>query len=52
MPILYACLVNKRRTIITQAYGTKLQGDFGQTILNVLDDFTAFGKKVIDLTAE
>ena len=52
MPILYACLVNKRRAIITQATGTKLQGNFGGEVLEHLEEFETWGKKSIHLTSE
>ena len=52
MPILYACLVSKRRTIITQANGTKLQGNFNQEVLEHVAEFETWGKQSIHLTSE
>jgi hypothetical protein len=37
MPILYACLVNKKRVIVTECFATRLKGDFSSEILNYFD---------------
>ena len=52
MPILYACLINKRRCLVTQALGTKFQGNFGQMVLDNLDSFQQWGKQSVHLNAE
>jgi|APCry1669189665_1035243.scaffolds.fasta_scaffold88243_1 hypothetical protein len=52
MPILYACLVNKKRTIVTECFATRLKGDFSSEILNNYDNFERYGKKFIVLSAE
>ena len=52
MPILYACLINKKRTIISESFATRIKGDFSSEILNYFDKFERYGKKFIVLSAE
>ena len=52
MPILYACVVNKRRCVIVECNGTRVMGNFAQIVKDKLDGFKEWGKAVIHLTAE
>ena len=52
MPILYICMVNQRRTIITEALGTKNSGDFKSQVLKHHTSFERFAKKTVPLTDE
>jgi hypothetical protein len=52
MPILYGCLINKKKVIITECFGTRIIGEFKIEILDNFDKFEKFGKKFIILSAE
>jgi hypothetical protein len=52
MPILYACLINKKKVIITDCFATRFIGEFKNEILDNFDKFERFGKKFIILSAE
>ena len=39
MPILYVCLVNKKRNVITEGLGTKKVGTYKEQVLNYYDRF-------------
>lgn len=47
MPILYICLINQRRTVVSEGLGTKIVGNFKQQILSNYDKFDRFGRKQI-----
>jgi hypothetical protein len=52
MPIYYACLINSKRTIITEFTGARFKGDFQSMVLDNHFKFENFAKKVINITAE
>ena len=52
MPILYVCLINQRRTVVSEGLGTKIVGNFKQQILNNYDKFDRFGRKQVHLDSE
>jgi len=52
MPIHYACLINRKRTIIVQCQGTKTVGDFADIVQRHHSDFVQWAKRVINLDAE
>ena len=52
MPILYACMINLRRTILVEALGTRTQSDFKSQVLKYHQQFDRFGKKYVNLNNE
>lgn len=52
MPILYICLINQRRTVVTEGLGTKIVGNFKQQMLSNYDKFDRFGRKQVQLDSE
>ena len=52
MPIIYACILNKKRAVVTQVLPTKVQGNFRQLALQHMHEFRVWGKEVIHLNAE
>ena len=46
MPILYVCCLNKNLAFITEALGTKTQGDFKLQVLKAYDNFEEYSMKM------
>ena len=52
MPILYACLINERRCVVTEAFGTSKVGPYQRTSLDYFDEMKEFGRHNFSLSAE
>ena len=52
MPILYACMINLRRTILAEALGTKTESGFKSQVLKYHQQFDRFGKKYVNVNDE
>ena len=50
MPILYVSMINERRCVLTEAYGTQQRGDFKAQALKHYSKFTQWGLKTIKLS--
>lgn len=52
MPILYVCLINSKRCVVTEGLGTKKVGNYKEQVLNCYDKFDQFGRKNFNLDSE
>ena len=46
MPILYVCVINKKKTLITEAFGTKNISNYLTEINKMQPNFILYGRKV------
>lgn len=52
MPILYVCMINERKAVISEALGTGTKGDFKSQVLKYHQQFEKYARKFYGITAE
>lgn len=52
MPILYVCMINKKKTLITDAFGTKNISNYLTEIMKLQPNFIMYGRKVENIDSE
>ena len=52
MPILYVCMVNSKRCVVTEGLGTKKVGNYKDQVLGLYDKFEQLGRKQFTMDSE
>jgi len=52
MPILYVAMINERRCVIVDAFGTSSRGDYKAQVLKGYSNFERWARKCHPLSAE